>query len=473
MDHTWMSLIPPLVTVLAAIFSKRIIPSLILGLWVGSFLLQPNLIRSTMKAGEYIANSLAGKESAYIVLFLFAFGALAELFKISGGIKGFAQIAERFIKKENGALLSVWAATPISFLDCCFHVIATGTIAGPLVEKVGGSKEKLAMVINITSSQLIALIPVATTYVGYIIGVIRSAMHQAGLTGSPYSLYLMSIPYNFYSIGMVVISILVTVFGLGFGKWRIGRAGKAEGGVHESDEAHEQCEFEEKVAPRATNLLIPLVILLGLILYFFWYTGKSPGRGFTEAIMHAQFEKSIFIASFATLIMTAVYYRIQKVPLLEMEAHFLSGGTELLPPIVVLILSWSLSSVTKDLGFIEFVTKTAGAAIPKMFVPAAVFLIGGCTSYFIGSSWATWALIMPLGLPLALSSGADLSLTMGAVLAGGSIGDSVSPLGETPVLTAAITNVPIVDHVQTTLPYALIVILLSTLFFVFFQAAVF
>lgn len=79
---------------------------------------------------------------------------------------------------------------------------------------------------------------------------------------------------------------------------------------------------------------------------------------------------------------------------------------------------------------------------------------------------------MPLGLPLAVSTGASLPLTMGAVLAGGSIGDNVSPLGETPVLTSAITNVPILDHVQTTLPYASIVIGISTILFVLMQAII-
>jgi Na+/H+ antiporter NhaC len=104
-----------------------------------------------------------------------------------------------------------------------------------------------------------------------------------------------------------------------------------------------------------------------------------------------------------------------------------------------------------------------------VFIPAAIFLIGGITSYFIGSSWATWALIMPIGLPLAVITGASLPLTMGAVLAGGSIGDNVSPLGETPVLTSAITDIPILELVQTTLPYAAIVIGISTILFISVQ----
>ncbi len=467
--ENWFSLIPPIVTIITAIITKRIIPSLTLGLLAGSMLIVPNPLGGTIKATEYIVGSLASKESAYIVLFLFAFGSLSEIFKVSGGIKGFAGLADRYVKTEKGALLAVWAATPVTFLDCCFHGIATGTIANPLIEKVGGSKEKLAMVVNITSSQLIVLMPVATTYVGYIVGVTGSAMRQAGLKGSPYSLFLHSIPFNFYSIGMVILSFLVIFFGLGFGKWKFGKLGKNEGGVHGTDEAHEQCEFEEKVPPRVGNLLLPLIVLVSLILFMFWYTGKGTGRPFLQALMHAEFEKAIFIATFATVILTVIYYTLQKIPMAELETHFLSGGSELLPPIVVLILSWSLSSATKDLGFVELITKTVGTAIPPLFIPAAIFLIGGLTSYFIGSSWATWALIMPLGLPLAVSTGASLPLTMGAVLAGGSIGDNVSPLGETPVLTSAITDIPILEHVQTILPYAAIVITISTVLFIVMQ----
>lgn len=472
MNSSWLSLIPPLATLTTAIISKRIIPSLSLGLLTGGMLVSGDIFQGAVKASEYLVASLADRESIYIILFLFLFGSLTEIFKISGGIKGFSLLAERYVKNERGALLSVWAATPATFLDCCFHVISTGAISGPLVEKLKGSKEKLAMVVNITSSQLIVLIPIATTYVGYIIGVTASSMRRAGLDGSPYSLYLQSLPFNFYSIGMVIISLLIVYFNLGFGKWRFGQDYSSQGSVHGFHEAHEQCEFEESVEPRVSNLLLPLALLISLILFLFWYTGQEPGRNFIQSFANAEFEKAIFIATFATVVITTLFYFVQRIPMAEMESHFLSGGTEMLPPIVVLILSWSLSSATQDLGFIEFVSGTVGATVPKLFIPAAIFLIGGFTSYFIGSSWATWALIMPLGLTLAVSTGASLPLTMGAVLAGGSVGDNVSPLGETPVLTSAITEVPLLDHIQTTLPYAAIIFGLSILLFVAAQAII-
>lgn len=467
MDQGIYSIIPPIVAILMATFTKRIIPSLILGLWIGALILQPDIIGGTIKAVHYIVNSLASAENAYIILFLFSFGSLAEIMSMSGGIKGFGKLAERYVKSERGALLSVWAVTPATFLDCCFHVVSTGTITKPLVEKVSGSKEKLAFIINVTSSQLIVLIPFATTYVGYIVGVVASSMRKAGYSGSAYSLYLQSIPFNFYSISIVLISILVIFFGLGFGKISFGKLDEkdAQGGVHGGHEAHEQCEFEEKAPPRIMNLVIPLLVLIGLIIFFFWYTGRGPDRGFLAAIMHAKFEEAIFIASFATLLLTSAFYVVQKIPLGEIETHFLSGGTELIPPIAVLLLSWSIAGVTEDLGFAQFISGTLGTALPPYIVPVVIFSIAGATSYFMGSAWGTWALVMPLALPLTAATGGNPALAVGAVLAGGSIGDNISPLGETPVLTSSITDVPILKHVRSELPYGLAAIGVSVVLY--------
>ncbi|KUO58434.1 MAG: hypothetical protein APF84_01710 [Gracilibacter sp. BRH_c7a] len=241
-------------------------------------------------------------------------------------------------------------------------------------------------------------------------------------------------------------------------------------GVHDEHEAHEQCQFEEKAEPKLLNLLLPLAVLIGMIVFLFWYTGsEGNNKTFLQAFMDAEFEKAIFMASFITLIFTVIFYVIRKIPLREMESHFLTGGTDLLPPIVILVLSWSLSSVTQDLGFVELITQTVAANVPPWLIPSVVFLVGAFTSYFIGSSWATWALMMPLGVQLAVSTGASLPLAVGAVLAGGSVGDNVSPLGETPVLTSAISEVTVLDHVQTLLPYASIIIGISTVLYALSQ----
>ncbi len=470
----YFSIIPPIAAIIGAAVTKRIIPSLVFGLLAGTLLKAGgSTIDGVISAGEYLARVIADEERAYIILFLFGFGALAEIFKVGGGISGFAKVTDRYIKTERGALLSIFLVTPLTFLDCCFHVISTGTISKPILEKVNGSNDKLAFIINTTSSQLIVLIPFATTYLGYILGLIGTSMSQAGITGSPYMIYLLSIPFNFYSISMVIIAFLATFMKLEFKFLRVAvpayKPGVEEEGDHHSHEAHEECEFAEKVAPKIVNLLLPMLLLIASIFYLFWLTGqKQPGLSIWDAFMSADYEKSIFVATFAIIVITVIFYVLQKIPMGELQSHFLSGGTEMLPPIVILVLAWGIAAVTQDLGFNTFVGVALGKAmIPVQFVPLAIFAIGALASYFMGSSWGTWALVMPVGLSLATATGASIPLTVGAVLAGGSIGDNLSPLGETPVLTAAITKMQVTSHVQYVLPYGLVAIAISVILFIF------
>lgn len=470
----YFSIIPPIAAIIGASITKRIIPSLFFGLLAGTLLkADGSVVDGVVSAGEYLARVIADEERAYIILFLFGFGALAEIFKVGGGISGFAKATERYIKTERGALLSVFWATTLTFLDCCFHVISTGTISKPILDKVNGSNDKLAFIVNTTSSQLIVLIPFATTYLGYILGLIGTSMSQAGITGSPYMIYLMSIPFNFYSIAMVILAFLSAFMKLNFNFLRLAapayNQGLEEEGDHHSHEAHKECEFAEKVTPRLANLLLPMLVLIASIFYLFWLTGQNPpGLSVWDAFMNAEYEKSIFIATFITLVVTVILYVLQKVPMGELQSHFLSGGTEMLPPIVILIFAWGIAAVTQDLGFNTFVSTALGQAmIPVQFVPLVVFIIGALASYFMGSSWGTWALVMPVGLSLASVTGASIPLTVGAVLAGGSVGDNLSPLGETPVLTAAITEMQVTSHVRYVLPYGLVAIVISVALFIF------
>lgn len=298
-----LSILPLLAAVLGAALSKRIIPSLVGGLLVGALIKSGSLLGMFTSAGNYLVGVLSDRGNAYIVLFLFSFGALAEIFKVGGGITGFANKVKPFVKSEKGALLSVWAATPISFLDCCFHVISTTTITKPLIEDVKGSKEKLAFVINTTSSQLIMLIPFATTYVGYILGLIGSSLSRAGIGGSPFLYYIRGIYLNFYSIAILIISLLFIFVDLSILKipqpaYKMQASAEGE---HSSSEAEEQGDFEEKAPPRLMNLLIPLGFLLIAVTYFLWLTGRAKGGSFLQAIIQADYESSIFIGTLATL----------------------------------------------------------------------------------------------------------------------------------------------------------------------------
>lgn len=468
MNYGLISIIIPLIVIIIAVFTKKIITSLIIGILTGGlFLAKGNIIEGVLLSSEHLIKSTANEQSIYIIFFLFLFGAFGEIMKVSGGVKGFTRIASRYVKSEKGALWSIWVITPVTFIDCCFHGISAGTVGKALIDKVNGSRRKLAFILNVTSCLLIILIPFGTTYIGYIIGVIGSALSTAGLEQSAYSAYLKSIPFNFYAIIMCLISIAVLQFGLRFDRdLRSGGKEKEEDKDHAHDEAHEQCSFAEKAPPRPFNLILPLSILILTTFFFLWYTGKDQGISFWKAIVNANFEKSIFISGLISLVITSLFYLVQKIPLREIESHFLAGGNEMMPPIIVLILSWGLSSIISDLGFTKFITGIVSTNIPGYLIPASIFLIGCFTSYFMGTAWGTWALIMPIAVPLAVSANSSLNLVIGAVLAGGALGDNTSPLGETAILSSTISDVPLMEHVKSELPYCLAGVGISTILFV-------
>jgi Na+/H+ antiporter NhaC len=298
--------------------------------------------------------------------------------------------------------------------------------------------------------------------VGYIIGIISSSLSDTGLQISSYEAYLRSIPFHFYAIIMVLFSIAVTVFPFGFQKKY--QTGEITDNV--SHEGHEQCAFEEKAPPRPWNLIIPLTVLIFSTAFFLWFTGKDSPGTFFQAVFHADFEKAILFSAVLTLLITAIFYLLQKIPLNEIESHFMIGANEMIPPIIILILSWGLSDIVLDLGFRRFIGEIFSNQFPVLLLPALFYLICCAASYFMGSAWGTWALIMPVALPLAAELNINISLMIAAVLAGGSLGDNASPLGETAVLSSTVTGVPIMEHVKSQLPYSLSAVGLSAILFI-------
>lgn len=394
----FVSLLVPVFVILLAAFTKRLIPSLIFGLAAGGILIaKGDPLSGMLHIADTILDIFRSSDSLLLILVLFLFGSFAELIKVSGGIKGFITFAEKRVKTERGVFLTVWLVSLVSFVDCCFHDIAAGTVATPLINKVGGNKRKLASIINITSCLLIILIPIGTTYAGFIAGTISDAMKAAGIQGSGYSLFLSSIPFNFYAILMTLFALVLSFTNMGFKRAIHDGVNEQaqEDSEHGIDEAYEQCTFEQKAAPRIFNLILPFLLLIVLIFCFLVYTGGSGG------ILGADFETSIFAAVFLTIIAISLYYRLQRMPFKEMEMHFLKGGGEMVPPIVILILSWGLSSVLRQLGFSDMIARIADIGIPVFLIPFIIYLICCAVSYFMGSAWGTWALVMPIALSLA------------------------------------------------------------------------
>ncbi|SCY22082.1 Na+/H+ antiporter NhaC family protein [Alkaliphilus peptidifermentans] len=453
----WLSLIPPLITIVITFKTKKLIPALFTGVVVGSFINTRSLLGGITEIGSYIIDAVADKDSAYTLGFLISFGALADLIEMAGGIAGFSDKVSKWIKSEKGVLGWAWFLSIFTFFDSSFHTIAVGTMLNPVLQKVKGSKEKFAFVLSVTSLQLILLIPIATAYLGYMVTLVTNNIRGTGITESAYMIVVKSVIWNFFSWSMLLLAALVSLMGLGFGRIKLGRAIAIE---EEFTEAH--IEREEKASEqieeypkKSRNLLIPVLILLISTIFFFWWTGREEAETFFGALSAANFNASIFAGVLLTLLITSIYFMLQKISLAEIEAHIIIGAEKVMGLVMILVLSWALTLVTEELGFNRLIAEGMIKNIPNFLIPSVLFLIAGILAYTIGSSWATWALIMPLAITFAINSGINVAIMVGTVWAGGAVADVVSPL------SAQMSDTSFGDHLITSLPYVIAGVVLS------------
>ena len=85
-----------------------------------------------------------------------------------------------------------------------------------------------------------------------------------------------------------------------------------------------------------------------------------------------------------------------------------------------------------------------------------LFLAGAVMSFTTGTSWGTFAILIPIGVPLIETLGLPPSLVIAAILGGGIFGDHCSPISDTSAVSSIAAGCDLLTHVRTQLPYALV-----------------
>jgi len=464
----WLSVLPPIVAIIFAIWTKQVIPSLLIGLWVGSLVMTKSFFGSFGKTVDYITDVLTTTGNVHVILFLYIFSGLVALIQISGGIQGFAKFVGKYIDNAQKTFWAMWGLLPVTFVDCGFRVVATGAIIKPLAEKYNIAKERLAYMLNNSSSPVILLIPIATTFVGYILGVVQNGMDATGMEGSAFSFYLQSLPYQFFSFFSIIIALITIMPKFNFGPMKdiIKNPSVNENDMqtefseemshhHKGEEAKDQTgnamkgsmehdhdmDQEPLLNPKLRNLLIPLLILIPLS-FMLMIGSDEPSR-------------SMLVALTITLVVTFFLYLLQGLKLGEQVEHFIKGGNELIVTISILIVAWPISEVSQDLGMTTLIENTLSNTVSDTLVPVITFIVTAAVAYFVGSSWGSWALMMPVAFTLAVATGASLPIVIAAVLSGGTFGDVTSPVSGMTAMSAGIAEADHMKYVKVMSPYNL------------------
>jgi Na+/H+ antiporter NhaC len=157
----------------------------------------------------------------------------------------------------------------------------------------------------------------------------------------------------------------------------------------------------------------------------------------------------------AALVLMLLMARYGVRSLADAFALYLESMSKIISVLIILVLAWSLGAVGKDLGAPAYIAALIDGKLPVYLIPAVVFVVGGIISFSTGSSWGTYAILIPLTIPIAHQFDVPMSVAIGAVLSGGLFGDHCSPISDTTILSATGAGCSQIDHVKTQIPYAM------------------
>ncbi|WP_185215182.1 Na+/H+ antiporter NhaC family protein [Parageobacillus thermoglucosidasius] len=460
MEGTWLSLLPFLVIIPLAIWLKEIVPGLIIGLIIGAFCLENgNVLAAMERAVNTLVKTMNNFEHIKVVAFLYLFGSLIGMIQIAGGVKGFVQWIGGRLHSKQRLLLFIWLTVPFTFFMPMFRIMLLSPVIKSILGKFRVDRRRIAYMIDVSTEPIIVLLPAATAFAGFMESVVAGALTQNQINASAYSLFLASLPYNFFAVIALVLGLMTTFMNVRIGSKERKREKETTNPFHQLGLRKELA----LVAGEPLHLFFPLFLMFVLTFFFFWYSGMKNGAAtMIDAFSKADATLAMLMALFVTIIITTVFYLIRRQPLHELIYHFFDGGNQLMAPIGMLLLVWAVSLAADELGFSAYVSSTLGTWLPKEVVPAAVFAAGSFISYFIGTSWGTWGIFMPLGVTLAAATGAPLPMTIGAVFASGTFGAFASPLGDTTITTAAMMDLNLMSYAKYKLRISLLCAILAT-----------
>jgi Na+/H+ antiporter NhaC len=450
-DAPWLSLIPPATAIGLALWRKKILPALFVGILVGEILLADGaVLRAFFSLLDHTVRITGETGNLQLVFFSLLVGGLIALIRESGGFSGFARTLEglRADFGKGTVYALTWGIGAAIFLENWSNVLINGTTVGPLYDRIRVSRERMAYFIHTISINTVAIVVVNSWGAFYMTLLLGQGVEE------PFGLVVRSVPFNLYSLASLALVALVMATGLTIGPMRAaarrvaaGGAGPRPGGAPAASAPR---FVTRAVEPSLVHMLFPVAVLLGSVLVGLWTTGQGDlARGNGTA--------SIFYAVCVSILLTAVLLRVRRVFRLdEILDVTVRGMGEFLEIAILIVLALTLGDVCKQAGTGTFLGEMARQGLPGFLVPAVVFALGAVMSFATGTSYGTFSILVPIALPMADAVGLDPALLFGACIAGGVFGDNASPISDTTIVTSMATGVPVVEHVKTQLPYALV-----------------
>lgn len=451
-DPGWYSILPPLLAIVLAIWSKQVILSLFAGIWMGFFILEGFNPLAGLTAGlDGVVNVFGDAGDAKVLIFTLLIGSLIATIEHSGGVRGFVHFLEsrRWVHTGFRAQLLAWVTGLIIFIESNITLLVAGSVSRPLFDRYRISREKLAYLIDATSAPVCAMIPL-NAWGAVIIGLIAGTGIE-----NPLEVFIASIPYNLYAITAILLALVVIWKNINIGPMKAAEERTARGellwptSTPLVDTSAKQV-VDEGEPPSAAYMAIPIVVMIGMMPVGLYVTGEGnliEGSGSTSIL---------WAVSTAILSLWIMLLATGKSSINALMRVFMTGAGNLLPIATILLLALALGDVASLLQTGPYVAGIAGATVPEFLLAPLIFLVSAFIAFSVGSSWGTFAIMIPIAVPIATTLGLPVPLLLGAAISGAIFGDHASPISDTTVVASMASATDHIDHVRTQIPYALL-----------------
>jgi Na+/H+ antiporter NhaC len=400
-----------------------------------------------------LKNALGTTAFSWILLLELFIGMLIAFFQRTGAIRNFsAWVASRNMTRVRVQLVA-WVMGMFVFFSDYFSPLFVGSTMRELSDRFRISREKLAYIADSTSAPVSVLVPV-TGWAVFIAGLLIG-MGPVVDAADAMQVFVASIPFNFYAfLAVLMVGLIATGIVPEFGPMKTAERRASETGKVLRDgadplmgeELTDIAPYEGVRTSLFWNFFLPVIIVI------------SVGVGSFIVTKSALTMEAFLLSAVAA----GIIMRIQGIPFADIMKTGMAGMKGVMPAIIILAFAYALNDLSSTLRTADYIVSKTETWLTPGLLPMLTFLIAGFIAFSTGTSWGTFAIMMPIAVPLAFNfSGNALDVvvyaTVAAIAGGGVFGDHCSPLSDTSILASTGAASDHIDHIKTQMPYALVV----------------
>ncbi|WP_350454759.1 Na+/H+ antiporter NhaC family protein [Slackia heliotrinireducens] len=455
-----LSVLPVLIAIIGSLITRRPFECLLVGSLIGCIIMYgggflpewTNMLQTTIA------------DNVWIIAVCGLFGSLIALLTAARGTEGFSAWATKFCKTRRTTRVVTFILGVVIFVDDYLNMLTVGNCMRPVNDKLKMPRESLAFITGATGTPVCMLLPFSTWAAFYIALFQQQAEVQAMNFSSSIDLFMHFIPYNFFSITMVLITFL---FALGIippiGPMKKAYKRVENGGTPWCEKSAEiNQEDAEALGIAARPTMAESVERAEAELEA---AAQAPADSHGEgklidfaipmlALIVVTFVQDILVGVVVALAVCLVQYLIRKkMTIAEWTEKLYEGFADMIPTLICLMAAFMVAGTSGAMGLTQWVIDVAaGFPLPALF-PAIVFVAVGFITFATGSFWGTSTIVTPILLPLAAAMGAPMMLTMGAILCGCTMGTQVCFFSDGNMLIATSVKNDLMENYFATLPY--------------------